>query len=130
MMMRSLLKMGFISLFLASASQSPARADDNAATNYLLALLELDFRLSDYVLSATSDDPDHGFASRLSEKQTSFLRQDAVVSALARFDQASTQCECHWSRYTSSSWADAGINGRLHGLARVVLLRAGPLRRG
>lgn len=123
-MLRSVLLWAFISFFVGSQFTCLARADDNAATNYLLALLELDLQLPDYVLSAAGDSPDYGFARRLSEEQISFLHQRAVVSALARFDEASAKQDCNWNRYATSSWSDAGINDRLHSLARVVLLRA------
>lgn len=124
MMPTPVLPIVFVTLFAAVVSIGPAHADDNAATNYLLALLELDFSLPDYVDAATTDDPDHGFTNRLSEKQVSFLRQRASLSVMARFDRASTQRDCDWGRYASSSWSDANINDRLHRLARVVLLRA------
>lgn len=110
--------------FLCSALASPVHADQNAATSYLLALMELDPPLPEYVESATTDDPEHGFTRPLSEDQRSFLRRTAIVSALARFDEASDQPDCDWARFTSASWSDARVNDRLHSLARIVLLRA------
>lgn len=97
---------------------------DEAAANYLFAALELDGPVTVYVDSATTDDPDIGFATLLSDKQVSYLEQRLVASALNRFDDATSCSECIWSRYSQSSWSSAHLNDRLHRLARVALLRA------
>lgn len=97
---------------------------DEAASNYLFAALELDGPVPVYVDSATTDDPDTGFATLLSDKQVSYLEQRSVASALNRFDDATSCSECVWSRYSHSSWSSARLNDRLHQLARVALLRA------
>lgn len=106
-------------------SMPTARAAENAATNYLLAIIELSqLRLPDEVLDATTDSAKFGFSTKISDRQETFIRQKSTVSILARFDQASIQEECDWGRYTSASWADAEITNKFHSLARVVLLRA------
>lgn len=101
----------------------PTFADD-AAANYLFAILELPRELPDYVSSATTDSPDHGFATSLTAKQVSFLQRRDVVSILVRFDQATSCRKCTWNRYSSLSWSDSQLNHHLHELARIVLLRA------
>ncbi|MEM1225299.1 MAG: hypothetical protein AAGJ40_06365 [Planctomycetota bacterium] len=101
----------------------PADADE-AAANYMFAVLELDTPLPMNVRAATTDDPDHGFGVPLSDKQSSYLKQRFVASALSRFDEATSYSGCAWSRYTRSSWSAAHLNERLHRLARVALLQA------
>lgn len=106
-----------------TASRSTTAAD-NAAANYLFAILEFDGQIPDHVMLATTDDPDGGFATRLSIAQASYLSQPSVASALHRFDEASANIDCDWGRYADATWSDAHINDRLHRLARIALLRA------
>jgi len=110
--------------FFASLAVAISANADEAASNYLLAALELGGSVPDYVDSATTDHPETGFSTRLSDKQISYLKQPSVASALDRFDKATSFRECVWSRYSNSSWSSAQLNDRLHGLARVALLRA------
>ncbi len=99
-------------------------AADEAAVNYLFAALEINGPVPTYVDSATTDDPEMGFATVLSEVQISYLEKDRVRSALDRLGHAASFSECDWSRYSRSSWSSAGLNDRLHNLARIALLRA------
>lgn len=99
-------------------------AADEAASSYLFATLELDGPVPTYVDSATTDDPDLGFATELSDVQMSYLKQPAIGAALDRFDHATSFSECDWSRYSRTSWSSARLDDRLHHLARIALLRA------
>ena len=110
--------------FLATiATASPVHGDDNAAVQYMLAILEID-RVPEFVDSATTDSPVHGFPQKLSAEQLSYLNQPSIQSALERFDNASIEPRCVWHRYETNSWTDGNLNNRLHQLSRVVLLRA------
>jgi len=100
------------------------KASSTAAGNYLLAALELHGPVPEYVANATTDDPDAGFAKRLSREQASYLDRSEVASALDRFDEATSFRECVWPRFIGANWSSAGLNDHLHGLARAALLRA------
>lgn len=112
-----------ICLLANIGNSSPVQGDDNAAVQYMLAILEID-SVPEYVDSATTDNKVYGFAQKLSAKQLSYLNQPPVRSALERFDNASIQPRCVWHRYETNSWSDGNLNDSLHRLSRVVLLRA------
>jgi hypothetical protein len=106
--------------------KGPAVHAEDSAPFYYLAILEFGppLKVPHFVDSATSDDPEHGFSVPLTATQASFLRETPILSALSRFEDATSCNDCNWRRYTSSAWSDAELNNRLHRLARIALLRA------
>lgn len=106
------------------AAHSQSSLADEAASNYLYAVLELDSQVPIFVHTATTDDPKNGFANLLSDEQAAFLKRETIASALDRFDAATSGSECVWSRFSQANWSNADLNDRIHHLARVVLLRA------
>ena len=103
-----------------------AREDQNAAIQYLLAVFANGFSVPAYVDSATTVDPLLGFLALLTLEQNDFLQREATVTALARFDKASSLIVCEWGRFEADSWEFGARNPifGLHQLSRTVMLRA------
>lgn len=110
-------------LFCITATVAHGDDDANAAPQYFFAILELD-QLPDHVTLATTDDPQQGFSSPLSQEQKAYLQQSGITRVLMRFDRATSLDECSWGRYSGSNWSGGNLNNSLHRLARVALLRA------
>ena len=110
----------------AIALPGNAREDQNAAIQYLLAGFANGFSVPAYVDSATTDDPLLGFLAPLTLEQNAFLQREATVTALARFDKASSLIVCEWGRFEVDSWEFGERNPifGLHQLSRSVMLRA------
>lgn len=123
MQSRQLIKTLFV-LSILSVAPTLALGEDNAAIDYFYAASELQAALPDHVALATTDNPLHGFGRPLTKEHLVFVRRKETVSALARFDRATSILSCSWGRYGTPHWSDAGLNDRLHRVARVALLRA------